>query len=160
MNHISVGLLFLPCVSTSCDLHSVLQSLDEPSCRGLKHLLLGSIHKCHGNIRDAVQVVIHFGQILPLELSWTKNPTHLLFFFILSVIQFFQLAVRDEYGRQINSYIQPYAVYELGCILLAKPEVSCPLAAWTSVFSPERQEIFWRQMLMKLSESNHCTYFY
>lgn len=39
-------------------------------------------------------------------------------------IQSFQLAARDEYGRQINSYIQPYSVYELGCILLGKPEVS------------------------------------
>uniref|UniRef100_A0A3Q2FRS2 Tetratricopeptide repeat domain 39C n=1 Tax=Cyprinodon variegatus TaxID=28743 RepID=A0A3Q2FRS2_CYPVA len=64
--------------------------LDEPSCRGLKNLLLGSVLKCQGNIRDAVQS--------------------------------FQLAVRDEYGRHINSYIQPYAVYELGCILLANPE--------------------------------------
>uniref|UniRef100_A0A3B3DJ13 Tetratricopeptide repeat domain 39C n=1 Tax=Oryzias melastigma TaxID=30732 RepID=A0A3B3DJ13_ORYME len=64
--------------------------LDEVSCRGLKHLLLGSIHKCHGNMRDAVQS--------------------------------FQLAARDEYGRQVNSYVPPYAVYELGCILLAKPE--------------------------------------
>ncbi|TKS74799.1 Tetratricopeptide repeat protein 39C [Collichthys lucidus] len=35
----------------------------------------------------------------------------------------FQLAARDEYGRHINSYVQPYAVYELGCVLLAKPEV-------------------------------------
>ncbi|XP_045906372.1 tetratricopeptide repeat protein 39C-like isoform X1 [Micropterus dolomieu] len=74
-------------------MNQVLQSLDEASCRGLKHLLLGAIHKCHGNMRDAVQV-----------------------------IQAFQLAARDEYGRQINSYVQPYAVYELGCILLAKPE--------------------------------------
>lgn len=39
-------------------------------------------------------------------------------------IQSFQLAARDEYGRQINSYVQPYSVYELGCVLLAKPEVS------------------------------------
>uniref|UniRef100_A0A671VVU6 Tetratricopeptide repeat domain 39C n=1 Tax=Sparus aurata TaxID=8175 RepID=A0A671VVU6_SPAAU len=62
----------------------------ESSCRGLKHLLLGAVHKCHGNMRDAIQA--------------------------------FQLAARDEYGRQINSYVQPYAVYELGCILLAKPE--------------------------------------
>ncbi|KAK1897346.1 Tetratricopeptide repeat protein 39C [Dissostichus eleginoides] len=37
-------------------------------------------------------------------------------------VQSFQLAARDEYGRQINSYVQPYAVYELGCILLAKQE--------------------------------------
>ncbi|XP_038138276.1 tetratricopeptide repeat protein 39C-like [Cyprinodon tularosa] len=71
-------------------MNQVLQSLDEPSCRGLKNLLLGSVLKCQGNIRDAVQS--------------------------------FQLAVRDEYGRHINSYIQPYAVYELGCILLANPE--------------------------------------
>uniref|UniRef100_A0A8C5N6F7 Tetratricopeptide repeat protein 39C-like n=1 Tax=Gouania willdenowi TaxID=441366 RepID=A0A8C5N6F7_GOUWI len=71
-------------------MNQVLQRLDETSCRGLKHLLLGAIHKCHGNVRDAVQS--------------------------------FQMAVGDEYGRQINSYVQPYAVYELGCILLAKPE--------------------------------------
>uniref|UniRef100_A0A8C6WQK1 Tetratricopeptide repeat domain 39C n=1 Tax=Neogobius melanostomus TaxID=47308 RepID=A0A8C6WQK1_9GOBI len=69
---------------------SKLQIMNQASCRGLKHLLLGSIHKCHGNIRDAVQS--------------------------------FQLAIRDDYGRQINSYVQPYSVYELGCILLAKPE--------------------------------------
>ncbi|KAI4828864.1 hypothetical protein KUCAC02_022936 [Chaenocephalus aceratus] len=67
-------------------MNQVLQSLDEASCRGLKHLLLGAVHKCHGNMRDAVQS--------------------------------FQLAAGDEYGRQINSYVQPYAVYELGCILL------------------------------------------
>uniref|UniRef100_A0A3B3YBL8 Tetratricopeptide repeat domain 39C n=1 Tax=Poecilia mexicana TaxID=48701 RepID=A0A3B3YBL8_9TELE len=79
------------CSSTKLQImNQVLQSVDEPSCRGLKHLLLGSILKCQGNIRDAVQS--------------------------------FQLAIRDDYGRQINSYIQPYAVYELGCILLAKPE--------------------------------------
>ncbi|KAK2835975.1 hypothetical protein Q5P01_016459 [Channa striata] len=71
-------------------MNQVLQSLDEASCRGLKHLLLGAIHKCHGNMRDAIQS--------------------------------FQLAARDEYGRQINSYVQPYAVYELGCLLLAKAE--------------------------------------
>ncbi|TNN74207.1 Tetratricopeptide repeat protein 39C [Liparis tanakae] len=71
-------------------MNQVLQSLDEALCRGLKHLLLGAIHKCHGNMRDAIQSL--------------------------------QLAARDEYGRQINSYVQPYAVYELGCILLAKPE--------------------------------------
>lgn len=71
-------------------MNQVLQRVDETSCRGLKHLLLGSIHKCHGNIRDAVQS--------------------------------FQFAVRDDYCRQINSYVQPYSVYELGCILLAKAE--------------------------------------
>lgn len=71
-------------------MNQVLQRVEESSCRGLKHLLLGSIHKCHGNIRDAVQS--------------------------------FQLAVRDDYGRQINSYVQPYSVYELGCILLGSAE--------------------------------------
>ncbi|XP_077441080.1 tetratricopeptide repeat protein 39C-like isoform X1 [Vanacampus margaritifer] len=71
-------------------MNQVLQRLDEASCRGLKHLLLGAVHKCHGNTRDAVQC--------------------------------FQMAARDEYGRQTNSYVQPYAVYELGCVLLAKPE--------------------------------------
>ncbi|CAL1593228.1 unnamed protein product [Knipowitschia caucasica] len=71
-------------------MNQVLQRVEDSSCRGLKHLLLGSIHKCHGNIRDAVQS--------------------------------FQMAARDEYGRQINSYIQPYSVYELGCLLLGKAE--------------------------------------
>lgn len=37
-------------------------------------------------------------------------------------IQFFQRAVKDELGRQQNLYIQPYACYELGCILLENPE--------------------------------------
>lgn len=54
--------------------------------------------------------------------------------FILSVTQAFQLAARDEYGRQINSYVQPYAVYELGCILLAKPEVSLLHTAFKFLF--------------------------
>lgn len=71
-------------------MNQVLQTMEDTSYQGLKHLLLGSIHKCHGNIKDAVQS--------------------------------FQLAARDEYGRQINSYVQPYACYELGCVLLAKPE--------------------------------------
>uniref|UniRef100_H3B7F6 Tetratricopeptide repeat domain 39C n=1 Tax=Latimeria chalumnae TaxID=7897 RepID=H3B7F6_LATCH len=39
-------------------------------------------------------------------------------------IQFFRLAVKDELGRQNNSYIQPYACYELGCLLLDNPETT------------------------------------
>lgn len=71
-------------------MNQVLQGLDDVQCRGLKHLLLGSIHKCLGNTKDAVQE--------------------------------FQLSARDEYGHRINSYVQPYSVYELGCMLLTKPE--------------------------------------
>ncbi|MEE6464191.1 hypothetical protein FKM82_006210 [Ascaphus truei] len=37
-------------------------------------------------------------------------------------VQFFQRAVKDELGRQHNLYIQPYACYELGCLLLDNPE--------------------------------------
>ncbi|XP_069813791.1 tetratricopeptide repeat protein 39C [Dendropsophus ebraccatus] len=37
-------------------------------------------------------------------------------------VQFFQRAVKDEQGRQQNLYIQPYACYELGCLLLDNPE--------------------------------------
>ncbi|XP_029447004.1 tetratricopeptide repeat protein 39C [Rhinatrema bivittatum] len=37
-------------------------------------------------------------------------------------VQFFQRAVKDELGRQNNLYIQPYACYELGCLLLDNPE--------------------------------------
>ncbi|XP_035270311.1 tetratricopeptide repeat protein 39C-like [Anguilla anguilla] len=68
----------------------VLQDVDDPSHTGLKNLLLGAIHKCLGNTKDAIQS--------------------------------FQLAVRDEAGRQSNSYVQPYSCYELGCILLESPE--------------------------------------
>uniref|UniRef100_H3CC74 Tetratricopeptide repeat domain 39C n=1 Tax=Tetraodon nigroviridis TaxID=99883 RepID=H3CC74_TETNG len=68
----------------------VLQGLDESSCKGLKHLFLGAVHKCLGNTKDSTQELL--------------------------------LAARDEYARQINSYVQPYAIYELGCIFLAKSE--------------------------------------
>ncbi|KAB5559130.1 hypothetical protein PHYPO_G00025430 [Pangasianodon hypophthalmus] len=79
------------CSSSKLQLMSqVLQGLDDPSCQGLKHLLLGAIQKCLGNIKDAVQS--------------------------------YQMAARDELGRLNNSYVQPYAYYELGCVLLAKPE--------------------------------------
>ncbi|KAM3866290.1 tetratricopeptide repeat protein 39C-like [Diretmus argenteus] len=37
-------------------------------------------------------------------------------------IQHFHLAVRDEVGSLSNSYVQPYACYELGCVLLDIPE--------------------------------------
>ncbi|XP_028987327.1 tetratricopeptide repeat protein 39C-like [Betta splendens] len=37
-------------------------------------------------------------------------------------IQHFQLALRDEVCRLTNSYVQPYACYELGCVLLNTPE--------------------------------------
>ncbi|KAI4872936.1 hypothetical protein NFI96_023622 [Prochilodus magdalenae] len=79
------------CSSSKLQLMSqVLQGLDDPSCQGLKHLLLGAIQKCLGNIKDAIQS--------------------------------YQMAARDEMGRQTNSYVQPYSYYELGCVLLAKPE--------------------------------------
>ncbi|XP_051019706.1 tetratricopeptide repeat protein 39C isoform X2 [Acomys russatus] len=64
--------------------------VDDPSVVGLKHLLLGAIHKCLGNSQDAVQ--------------------------------FFQRAAKDELCRQNNLYVQPYACYELGCLLLDRPE--------------------------------------
>ncbi|XP_026054175.1 tetratricopeptide repeat protein 39C [Carassius auratus] len=41
---------------------------------------------------------------------------------IKDAVQSFQLAAQDEYGRLNNSYVQPYSCYELGCVLLAKPE--------------------------------------
>uniref|UniRef100_A0A672JXH2 Tetratricopeptide repeat protein 39C-like n=1 Tax=Sinocyclocheilus grahami TaxID=75366 RepID=A0A672JXH2_SINGR len=79
------------CSSSKLQLmNQVLQGLDEQPSLGLKHLLLGSIQKCLGNIKDAVQS--------------------------------FQLAAQDEFGRLNNSYVQPYSCYELGCVLLAKPE--------------------------------------
>ncbi|XP_062850490.1 tetratricopeptide repeat protein 39C-like [Trichomycterus rosablanca] len=39
-------------------------------------------------------------------------------------VQCFQLAVQDEEGRVTNSYVQPYALYELGCVLLENPETA------------------------------------
>ncbi|XP_005355827.1 tetratricopeptide repeat protein 39C [Microtus ochrogaster] len=64
--------------------------VDDSSVIGLKHLLLGAIHKCLGNSEDAVQ--------------------------------FFQRAAKDELCRQNHMYVQPYACYELGCLLLGRPE--------------------------------------
>ncbi|KAG7487416.1 hypothetical protein MATL_G00023130 [Megalops atlanticus] len=68
----------------------VLQEVNDVSHMGLKHLLLGAIHKCLGNTKDAIQS--------------------------------FQMAARDEAGRQSNSYVQPYSCYELGCVLLENAE--------------------------------------
>lgn len=45
-----IGIDFIPCCS-------VLQGLEDPSCNGLRYLLLGAIQKCLGNIKDAVQVI-------------------------------------------------------------------------------------------------------
>ncbi|XP_051978331.1 tetratricopeptide repeat protein 39C [Xyrauchen texanus] len=79
------------CSSSKLQLmNQVLQGLDDQSSLGLKHLLLGAIQKCLGNIVDAIQS--------------------------------FQLAAQDEYGHLKNSYVQPYSCYEMGCVLLAKPE--------------------------------------
>ncbi|KAA0712147.1 Tetratricopeptide repeat protein 39C [Triplophysa tibetana] len=79
------------CSSSKLQLmNQVLQGLDDQSSLGLKHLLLGAIQKCLGNIKDGIQS--------------------------------FQMAAQDEYGRLNNSYVQPYSYYELGCVLLAKPE--------------------------------------
>ncbi|XP_066538086.1 tetratricopeptide repeat protein 39C-like isoform X2 [Hoplias malabaricus] len=68
----------------------ILQQIEDASCSGLKHLLLGAVHKCLGNSTDAVQC--------------------------------FQVALRDEQGRLNNSYVQPYSLYELGCIFLESSE--------------------------------------
>ncbi|KAJ6662171.1 hypothetical protein lerEdw1_012637 [Lerista edwardsae] len=37
-------------------------------------------------------------------------------------VQFFQQALKDDLCRQNNLYIQPYACYELGCLLLENPQ--------------------------------------
>ncbi|KAI4905528.1 hypothetical protein NFI96_012443 [Prochilodus magdalenae] len=68
----------------------VLQQMEDSSCSGLKHLLLGAVHKCLGSSTNAVQC--------------------------------FQVALRDEHGRLSNSYVQPYSLYEIGCIYLENPE--------------------------------------
>lgn len=82
----------LPNCSTSKLQHmvQVLQLMEDSSCAGLKHLLLGAVYKCLGNSTDAVQS--------------------------------FQVALRDEPGCLSNSYVQPYSLYELGCIFLEKSE--------------------------------------
>lgn len=53
---VSSELLFSSIITLILMLYSVLQGLDEQSSLGLKHLLLGAIQKCLGNIKDAVQV--------------------------------------------------------------------------------------------------------
>ncbi|XP_039184457.1 tetratricopeptide repeat protein 39C isoform X1 [Crotalus tigris] len=37
-------------------------------------------------------------------------------------VQFFQRALKDEICHQNNLYVQPYACYELGCLLLENPQ--------------------------------------
>ncbi|XP_058251012.1 tetratricopeptide repeat protein 39C-like isoform X2 [Hemibagrus wyckioides] len=66
-----------------------LQQMASSYC-GLKHLLLGAVHKSLGDNANAVQC--------------------------------FQMAFNDEEGRVSNSYIQPYSLYELGCVLVENPE--------------------------------------
>ncbi|XP_026769909.2 tetratricopeptide repeat protein 39C isoform X1 [Pangasianodon hypophthalmus] len=39
-----------------------------------------------------------------------------------NAMQCFQMAFRDEEGCVSNSYVQPYSLYELGCVLLENPE--------------------------------------
>uniref|UniRef100_A0A8B9LP40 Tetratricopeptide repeat domain 39C n=1 Tax=Astyanax mexicanus TaxID=7994 RepID=A0A8B9LP40_ASTMX len=78
----------LPNCSTSKLQH---MQMEDSSCAGLNHLLLGAVYKCLGNSTNAVQS--------------------------------FQVALRDEQGRLSNSYVQPYSLYELGCILLENTEV-------------------------------------
>lgn len=82
-------------------------------------------------MRDAVQVAICSNTLrgFAVDPHWQFYSFCSAFSFCVA-FQSFQLAARDEYGRQINSYVQPYAVYELGCVLLAKPEVSLLVTAF------------------------------
>ncbi|XP_027026633.1 tetratricopeptide repeat protein 39C isoform X1 [Tachysurus fulvidraco] len=41
-----------------------------------------------------------------------------------NAIQCFQMAFNDEEGRVSNSYVQPYSLYELGCVLVENPETT------------------------------------
>ncbi|XP_059563444.1 tetratricopeptide repeat protein 39C isoform X2 [Myotis daubentonii] len=92
----SVEVLYLWKALPNCSFPSLQRmsqachEVDDDAAVGLKHLLLGAIHKCLGNTEDAAQ--------------------------------FFQRAAKDELCRQNNLYVQPYACYELGCLLLDKPE--------------------------------------
>ncbi|KAK3567241.1 hypothetical protein QTP86_015073 [Hemibagrus guttatus] len=77
-----------------------LQQMGSSYC-GLKHLLLGAVHKSLGDNANAVQC--------------------------------FQMAFNDEEGRVSNSYIQPYSLYELGCVLVENPEASVSVSVSMSV---------------------------
>ncbi|TSR16026.1 Oxysterol-binding protein-related protein 1 [Bagarius yarrelli] len=63
----------------------VLQPMDDSLYCGLKHLLLGAVHKSLGDNANATQC--------------------------------FQMAFNNEEGRVSNSYVQPYSLYELACVL-------------------------------------------
>ncbi|XP_043921288.1 tetratricopeptide repeat protein 39C [Protopterus annectens] len=39
-------------------------------------------------------------------------------------VQFFRSAIKDNHEHQINSYVQPYACYELGCLMLDNPQTA------------------------------------
>lgn len=84
---------------------------DNPSIIPLIGLYCTSIHYFQWENRWSAWLCICTGNWY----TWLKC--------ISSVTQELLFAARDEYAKQINSYVQPYAVYELGCIFLSKSEV-------------------------------------
>ena len=110
----------------------VLQGIEDASCAGLKHLLLGAIHRTLHNTKDAIQVPPPYTHTLG-EIHKQHDPgpraTHdrssqfMTQLFLSGSLQHFQLAERDEVGCLSNSYVQPYSCYEVACVLLDSPEV-------------------------------------
>lgn len=56
------------------------------------------------------------------------------------MLQYFQLAARDEVGRLSNSYVQPYSCYELGCVLVSSPEAS-GISQFCLFYEPPGEEV-------------------
>lgn len=104
---------------------------DRIKLKHLYHLKCGVFWFCYSIEND--NLVIGLSCTFIAYFQWENGLSAWLCFCIdhlhtciLFVTQELLLAARDEYARQINSYVQPYAIYELGCIFLAKSEV-CPL---------------------------------
>ena len=58
----TIMIIFLPLwvsLSGTAFCSSVLQGIDDASCTGLKHLLLGAIHRTLHNTKEAIQVRSH-----------------------------------------------------------------------------------------------------
>uniref|UniRef100_A0AAZ3NWC3 Tetratricopeptide repeat domain 39C n=1 Tax=Oncorhynchus tshawytscha TaxID=74940 RepID=A0AAZ3NWC3_ONCTS len=67
------------CPSKLQIMSQVLQELDDVSIAGLKNLLLGDIHRCLGNIKDAIEVLSHhpidIASIWLPEMRWVVRTT-------------------------------------------------------------------------------------
>ncbi|KAG8442128.1 hypothetical protein GDO86_011068 [Hymenochirus boettgeri] len=97
------------CVLAAIEVLYLWKALPNCSLSNLQHMS----QACHGVLDPSVQGLR----------SLLLGAIHNCLGNAEDAAQFFQRAVKDETGRQQNQYVQPYACYELGCLLLNNAEV-------------------------------------